>query len=961
MEHTTLEENDRFEESGALIRHLFDMASDSLMLVEPGGRILAVNQTACASLGYDREELLRLHAREIGIGFDFERPMEAWDRLNGGISVVSENRYRRKDGLTYPVEEKILAFRYEGRSILSVSARNVTRRQRTETALRTALRRWQATFNAINDAVFILDRDYRILQCNDATGRLLGMPVGEIVGRRCHELVHGGEEPFALCPVARAYHSCGREVEEVRVGDRWFHVTADPLLDDDGAFVGAVHLLSDITLHKAGEETLRQTHRALRILSQCNAAVVRAVEEQALLEDVCRIVVGPAGYSLVSVGYAERDESRSVRFVAYEGPGRGFLDRIRVSWGENEYGRGAMGSSIRTGKPFVARDVSNNPDFAPWHGFLRERGISTVISLPLKAGEEVFGALAIYTAEPGAFDSAEVDLLEELGNNLAHGIMVIRTRSERIEALRALGQAHAELEDRVIERTAQLRQEVQDRRAAEELLRRSEQRYRELVENANSIILKLDTVGGITFFNEFAQRFFGYSEEEILGRNLVGTIVPEMESSGRDLARMVRELTSHPEDYERNENENMRRSGERVWIAWTNRPIRDGEGRLIGTLSVGNDITELKHAEEQLQVFRRFAENAGQGFGIAELDGRVTYMNPALLKMAGARGHSAKTSALLFEIFVPEDRKRLLEEVVPELFRQGHWTGDLTLVAAGGLRVPALVNFFVIRDDRGGPKFLAGLITDMTRQKLAEREILRAKEIAESADRVKSAFLASMSHELRTPLNSIIGFTGILIQELAGPLNAEQKKQLGMVRNSARHLLNLINDVLDISKIEAGQLRLSREAFSLPEAIRSIVQAIGPMAGKKDLELLVDIGPGVGEIVSDRSRVEQVLINLVNNAVKFTDKGRVHLRCVLDEGRIVVSVSDTGIGLRPEDLETLFEPFRQIDMGVSRRYEGTGLGLSICKRLMDLLGGEIRALSEGAGKGSTFIFTLPVR
>ena len=947
-------------DSDTLIRHLFDMASDSLMVVDPSGRFIAVNQTACASLGYDADELLAIPAGDIGIGFDFSRPAEARAHLHDGKSIVSEGRYRRKDGSTYPVEEKIAAIRHEGRELLSVSARNITRRHRTERALRSAMRRWQATFNAFNDAVFILDRNYRILECNEATGRLLGMTVEEIVGRSCHELIHGSQEPILRCPVARVYGSGGREVEEVRVGDKWFQVTADPLLDDEGNFTGAVHLIGDITAQKAGEETLRQTNRALRILSRCNAAVVKASDEQTLLDDVCNIVVGPAGYYLAWVGYVEHDPDRTVRIAAFAGPGKGFLDRIRVSWGDNECGRGTVGPAIRAGKPVIKRHIQDDPDFAIWSSHLRKLHFSSVIGLPLKAGDTIFGALAIYATEPDAFDSAEVGLLDELAKNLAHGIMALRARKERTEALRELELAHAELEDRVIERTARLRQEIQERQDTEALLRRSEQRYRELVQNANSIILKLDSKGRVIFFNEFAQEFFGYTEEEILGQSAVGTIVPEMESSGRDLTRMVEDLTVRPEGYERNENENVRRNGERVWIAWANKPIRDGDGNLTGTLCVGNDITELKRAEEQLQVFRKFAENARQGFGMADLDGRVTYMNPALVQTLAIRDKTPAERGSLFECYVQGDREKLEDEVVPLLFKEGHWTGDLTLVPGKGPRIPALVNFFLIRDDRGIPRFLAELITDMTRQKQVEREILRAKELAESADRVKSAFLASMSHELRTPLNSIIGFTGILLQELAGPLNDEQKKQLGMVRNSSRHLLNLINDVLDISKIEAGQLRLSRERFSLPESIRNVIQAIKPLAEKKALELEAEIGPEVGEIVADRSRVEQVLINLVNNAVKFTEKGRVRLRCVQDGEQVVVTIIDTGIGIGREDMKTLFKPFRQIDTGVSRRYEGTGLGLSICKRLMEMLGGTIQACSDGEGKGSTFVFTLPL-
>ncbi|HVN59319.1 MAG TPA: response regulator [Bacteroidales bacterium] len=230
---------------------------------------------------------------------------------------------------------------------------------------------------------------------------------------------------------------------------------------------------------------------------------------------------------------------------------------------------------------------------------------------------------------------------------------------------------------------------------------------------------------------------------------------------------------------------------------------------------------------------------------------------------------------------------------------------------------------------------------------------------AQAADQLKSAFLATMSHELRTPLNSIIGFTGILMKEKPGPLNDEQKKQMGMVQNSARHLLSLINDVLDVSKIEAGQLMMNLSSFDLPEVIRNVVETNKPMADKKGIPIYLDLNNNIGQIYSDKQRVFQILTNLVNNAVKFTETGSVSIYCNLANDKVRLDIKDTGIGIEKDQLDKLFKPFTQIDTGLQRQYEGTGLGLSICKKLCDLLKGSVEVESV-PGKGSVFTVILPL-
>lgn len=249
------------------------------------------------------------------------------------------------------------------------------------------------------------------------------------------------------------------------------------------------------------------------------------------------------------------------------------------------------------------------------------------------------------------------------------------------------------------------------------------------------------------------------------------------------------------------------------------------------------------------------------------------------------------------------------------------------------------------------------------------RDLSLARDRAESADRLKSTFLATMSHELRTPLNTILGFTGIVLEGMSGPLTAEQSKQLAMVQGSARHLLALINDILDISKIEAGQIEIHPAPFDIGASLEKIVATVTPAAENKSLRISVVAPPRWEVLVSDQRRVEQVLLNLLNNAIKFTDHGEIEVSVEFLRARnsaipqaprasVRFRISDTGIGIKQSELGTLFEPFHQIDSATARPLEGSGLGLAICRGLVHMLGGEIRAESR-PGAGSTFIVTIP--
>lgn len=240
------------------------------------------------------------------------------------------------------------------------------------------------------------------------------------------------------------------------------------------------------------------------------------------------------------------------------------------------------------------------------------------------------------------------------------------------------------------------------------------------------------------------------------------------------------------------------------------------------------------------------------------------------------------------------------------------------------------------------------------------QELADANDRLKELDRLKSEFLATMSHELRTPLNSILGFTGVLRQGLAGPLNDEQSKQLGMVNSAAKHLLGLITDLLDLSRIESGRMDLNVERFAVSGVINDVIESLHPLAAPKHLDLRAVLDDPLLEISADRSRLFQILVNLVGNAIKFTDRGHVIVTSRTTPDALEVAVTDTGIGIRAEQLGNLFQAFRQVDGSARRVYEGTGLGLYLSRQLLHLMGGEV-SVSSTFGEGSTFSFTLPRR
>lgn len=508
--------------------------------------------------------------------------------------------------------------------------------------------------------------------------------------------------------------------------------------------------------------------------------------------------------------------------------------------------------------------------------------------------------------------------------------------------------------------------DITDLRQIEEALRASEERFRGTFENAAVGIAHRDATGRFLRVNEKFCDILGYTREEMLQKTVRDITHPDDLADSIDALSALWQGESHTL---RLEKRYVRKDGSLVWGELFGSLQRDAAGKPAYDISIVNDISERKRLEEELRASeerrRLILDNAHDAFIAMSADGLITEWN--------------RHAEITFGWPRAEAVGRVLSEtIIPPQFREAHTRGLARFLAAGEgpmlnrvLEVPALR-----RDGREFPAEISiapvhlgeqclfvAFVRDVTERKRAEEELRRAKEAAEAANRAKDEFLANVSHEIRTPMNAILGMTDLALDT---PLTEDQRQYLMTVKSAADALLGVINDILDFAKIEAGRLELDPADFSLVSVLGTTMRALAVRAHKKGLELVCQQRPGVPDtVIGDAGRLRQVLINLVGNAIKFTDRGEVVVLvenadepAPEDEVSLRFAVTDTGVGIPPEKQARIFQAFEQEDTSTTRKYGGTGLGLTIASRLVALMGGQI-TVDSVPGQGSTFAFTAP--
>jgi len=519
----------------------------------------------------------------------------------------------------------------------------------------------------------------------------------------------------------------------------------------------------------------------------------------------------------------------------------------------------------------------------------------------------------------------------------------------------------------------------------------AEERFRLLVESIkDQAIYMLNPDGTVATWNIGAERIKGYLPEEVIGCHFSRFYTPEDIEGGKPWQEL--ELATANGRCEA-EGWRVRKDGSRFWASVVITALTDEAGRIRGFSKVTHDLTEKRRLQQererlfeainrQRQLFQMVIEHAP--VGIAVVDGAnllVKWANPAYRNGLEEPFKGVDLKGLRLQDYLPQAEESGLADLFRKVASTGQPYFNPEFQSPGSSRGDIYYRFMLpLTTGDDGPPDVMVLMTDITKEVTARKRIeelarqldrereslehlnkeleVRNREV-ERANRLKSEFLASVSHEFRTPLHSISGFADLLIEKIAGELTSKQQHYVERIKRSSDHLLSLINDLLDLSRIEAGYLELQRRSFSVDEALHEVLETVAPLARVKNLQLENSVEPNLA-LVADRVRFKQVLFNLLSNAVKFTpEEGRVQISSSRRESSVEISVADTGIGISPDEQAAIFDEFHQVSETTKGVKEGTGLGLAIARRLVESHGGKIWVESE-LGKGSVFTFRLPL-
>jgi PAS domain S-box-containing protein len=1007
------------EEAKAFLAAVVESSEDAIIACTLTGTILTWNHGAECIFGYHAEDVI---GKQIPMVMPSEKLLHittiAEQVAQGKRGKHYEGVIRRKDGRVVPVSVTVSPFKNPAGGVAAISmiVRDITIRKEAEQCIRESDERFREVFEHALVGICIVGMDMRFTQINAAFCSTVGYTEAELLGTSWMKLLHPDDLASSQQKMKQLIEAPNGCVEEEhrnihRDGhDIWVRVRVSLVQKEDGSPSYFLIHVEDITVRRNAAEAVRESEERFRIMADGCPMPMWVTNAQSGIQFINR-----AFREFGGTGYEQVEGNKWRLLIHPDDAPNCFGESLRARQGHKPF-RAELRVRRADGEwRWIA--VFGEPRFSPSGEFLGHVGLGVDITERKQAEEErqlqlslihaiyegsLDGILVVSPCEvvlshnkrfldiwkiplPNVSDSTrdnivgtqDQPILTSVLNRLKDPEAFLTRVRELYDDPDAKDHSEIELTDgRTLERySTSLRSEngqylgrawffrdITERKRAEEALQNSEEKFRQLAENIHEVFWVMSPeTGELLYISSAYEQVWGRTCDSTYQNPMswMDAIHPDdREQAGLLVARQLagEQITS--------EYRITTPDGDEKWICARTSPVRDQAGKVVRVVGIAEEITERKHALQALQSseekFRQLAENIREVFWIKNAGSdEFLYVSPAYEQVWGRTCTSIyQDPASRLEAIHPDDLEQCRVSFAKQM-RGEDAESEYRILTPDGQEKWILDRAFPIRDQDGHLNRLVGIAEEITERKRYEKELISARVDAEAANQTKSRFLANMSHEIRTPMNGVLGMNQLLLSTVLTP---EQRRYVEVVQTSGRALLALIDDILDLSKIEAGKISLEKQILNVRQVLADVIFLLQDRVTAKGLEVLSCVSPDVPQLVKgDAHRLRQILTNLTANAVKFTDHGEVtfNVELLSESNRIATvrfAITDTGIGIRPDQLTTLFLPFVQADTSTTRKYGGTGLGLTISKQLVELMGGKI-GVNSREGHGSTFWFT----